>query len=170
MLQPWEHWNWVASVTDTGSLTHWARPGIEPPSSERQHQVLNPLSHDGISENRKFLMNNWRQVHTKYCHYQSCNSSDRISKCLSIQSIQCTVIKFLSMTALGTTFLSLCLLSLYGPQLSISLYFRRVEFHDLKEKYTMTSPYYIFFFPQKKLESALGMREYGRCQNKSIHF
>ena len=29
------------------ALTHWARPGIEPASSQRQSWVLNLLSHDG---------------------------------------------------------------------------------------------------------------------------
>ena len=32
--------------SNTGSLTHWARPGIKPKSSQRQHWVLNPLSHN----------------------------------------------------------------------------------------------------------------------------
>ena len=30
-------------------LTHWARPGTELTSSQRQHWVLNPLSHNGNS-------------------------------------------------------------------------------------------------------------------------
>ena len=29
------------------SLTDWSRPGIKPTSSEGQHQVPNPLSHNG---------------------------------------------------------------------------------------------------------------------------
>ena len=29
----------------TGSLTHWARPGIKPMSSQRQRQILNLLNH-----------------------------------------------------------------------------------------------------------------------------
>ena len=33
------------------SLTHWARPGIEPTSSQTLYQVLNPLSHNGNSWN-----------------------------------------------------------------------------------------------------------------------
>ena len=43
-------WFQAASVTyataysNAGSLTHWERPGIEPTSSQRQCQVLNPLS------------------------------------------------------------------------------------------------------------------------------
>ena len=48
LQQPRQHQIWAVSVThtvassNTGSLTHWARPGIEPSSSYRQHQVLNP--------------------------------------------------------------------------------------------------------------------------------
>ena len=34
---------------NTGSLTHWTRPGIEPASSWRLCQILNPLSHNGNS-------------------------------------------------------------------------------------------------------------------------
>ena len=30
-------------------LTHWLRPGIEPITSQRQRQVLNPLSHNSNS-------------------------------------------------------------------------------------------------------------------------
>ena len=37
------------------SLTHWARPGIKPTSSQRQRQVLNSLSHNGNSYD-KFLI------------------------------------------------------------------------------------------------------------------
>ena len=33
-------------IGNTRSLTHWARPGIEPASSGTLHQVLNPLSHN----------------------------------------------------------------------------------------------------------------------------
>ena len=33
------------SLWHSGSLTHWARPGIEPASSQTLCQVLNPLSH-----------------------------------------------------------------------------------------------------------------------------
>ena len=42
--QPEQHQIWATSVTyaaiwsNTGSLTHWARPGIEPTSSQRKHQ------------------------------------------------------------------------------------------------------------------------------------
>ena len=51
----WQLWIPAASVTygaacsNTRSLTHWARPGIEPASSWRQHGVLNLLSHNGNS-------------------------------------------------------------------------------------------------------------------------
>ena len=36
---------YAASCSNTRSLNHWARPGIEPVSSRRQHWVLNPLNH-----------------------------------------------------------------------------------------------------------------------------
>ena len=36
-------------ATPDPSLTHWARPGIEPASSWRQCGVLSPLSHNGNS-------------------------------------------------------------------------------------------------------------------------
>ena len=39
----------------TGSLTHWARPGIEPASSRTLCWVLNPLSQKGNSEHTSFL-------------------------------------------------------------------------------------------------------------------
>ena len=38
---------------NTGSLTNQVRPGIKPVSSQRQHKVLNPLSHNRNS--KKFL-------------------------------------------------------------------------------------------------------------------
>ena len=53
--QPQQHGIQAVSVTysavcgNAGSLTHRARPGIEPASSQGQHQVLNPLSHNGNS-------------------------------------------------------------------------------------------------------------------------
>ena len=49
------HQIWAASVTyatacgNTRSLTHWARPGMEPTSSQRQHWVLSLLSCSGNS-------------------------------------------------------------------------------------------------------------------------
>ena len=52
MPQPWQHWVRAASATYTtafgnpGSLTHWARPGIECASSQRQCCVLDLLSHN----------------------------------------------------------------------------------------------------------------------------
>ena len=55
MPQTWQCRIWAASVTytatygNTGSLTHWARPEIEPTSSQRQCWVLNLLSHNGNS-------------------------------------------------------------------------------------------------------------------------
>ena len=57
MPQPWQHRiqvtsaNSGAACSNTRSLTHWVRPGIEPASSQRQCWVLNPLSH-----NRNSLM------------------------------------------------------------------------------------------------------------------
>ena len=52
MPQPGQHQIQAASATYTvtcgsiRSLTHWARPGIKTSSSQRQHWVLNPLSHN----------------------------------------------------------------------------------------------------------------------------
>ena len=51
MPQPQQRGIWAASGTYTrahgkaGSLTHWARPGIEPTTSQTLCWVLNPLSH-----------------------------------------------------------------------------------------------------------------------------
>ena len=50
--QPWQHQIWGTSVTfaaacsNARSLTHWARPGIKPASSQTLCWVLNPLSHN----------------------------------------------------------------------------------------------------------------------------
>ena len=50
------HGIWATSVTytaacgNTRSLTHWARPGIEPASLQTLCQVLNPLSHNRNSQ------------------------------------------------------------------------------------------------------------------------
>ena len=44
--------------SNTGSLTHWARPRIEPTSSQRQCRVLNQWSHSGNSGTRPFI---WMQ-------------------------------------------------------------------------------------------------------------
>ena len=66
MPQLWPHQIQAPSVTciaafsNTGSLTHWARPGIKPASSWRQHHVLNPLSHSGNSTYSNF--NEWSNV------------------------------------------------------------------------------------------------------------
>ena len=46
----------------TRSLTHWARPRIEPAPSQRLCQVLNPLSHNGNSSDT-FCM--WLKM---YCY------------------------------------------------------------------------------------------------------
>ena len=37
------------SQSNAESLAHWAKPGIEPASSQRQHPVLNPISHNRSS-------------------------------------------------------------------------------------------------------------------------
>ena len=44
-------WSWgpCHSCGNPGSLTHWARPGMEPTSSQILLKVLNPLSHSGNS-------------------------------------------------------------------------------------------------------------------------
>ena len=42
---------YATAWSNTGSLAHRMRPGIEPESSQRQCRVLNPLSHDGNSIN-----------------------------------------------------------------------------------------------------------------------
>ena len=53
MPQPQQHPIRATSVTytpacgNTGSLTHWVRPGIEPAFSSRLCQVLNQLIHSG---------------------------------------------------------------------------------------------------------------------------
>ena len=53
--QSWQHQIWAESVTypaacsDAGSLTHWARPRIEPTTSQRQCRVLKLLSPSGKS-------------------------------------------------------------------------------------------------------------------------
>ena len=61
-------WGLCHSHSNTGSLTQWAKPGIEPTSSRTLRQVLNPLSHN---RNSSFLVlwsvfraNVW--FHTKY--------------------------------------------------------------------------------------------------------
>ena len=36
----------ICNLHNAGSLTHWARPGIKPTSSQRQCCVLNPLNHN----------------------------------------------------------------------------------------------------------------------------
>ena len=52
MPQPQQHSFWATSATcatacgNAGSLTPWARPGIEPASSQPLYQVLNLLSHN----------------------------------------------------------------------------------------------------------------------------
>ena len=63
--EPEQHPIWVTSVTYTtahsnsGSLSHWARPGIKPKSSQTLSQVLNLLSHNGNSHKKSL---NWALV------------------------------------------------------------------------------------------------------------
>ena len=51
--QPWQHQFQAVSATcaatcsDTRSLIHWVRPGIQLVSSQRKHQVFNTLRHGG---------------------------------------------------------------------------------------------------------------------------
>ena len=79
LLQPtplvWQHPIQAAPVTystacgNAGSLTHWARPGIEAASSQRQHRVLHPLSHSGNSQTRAFLyIPIYKHLHTNIKH------------------------------------------------------------------------------------------------------
>ena len=42
-------WGLRYSHSNARSLTHWVRSGIKPAASQRQHQVLNLLSHNGNS-------------------------------------------------------------------------------------------------------------------------
>ena len=55
MSEPWQHRIWAASAnyataySNDGSLTHWARPEIEPTSSWRLRWVLNLGRHEGNS-------------------------------------------------------------------------------------------------------------------------
>ena len=59
--QPPQHWICTASSTYSATwdnarfLTQWARPGIKPASSQRQHWALNPLNHNGTPQ-----LNFWR--------------------------------------------------------------------------------------------------------------
>ena len=45
---------YVAACGNTGSLSHWTKPGIEPASSWTLWQVLNLLSHSGKSWKNQF--------------------------------------------------------------------------------------------------------------------
>ena len=80
MPQPWQNQIRAASVTsitacgNTRSLTHGARPRIEPTSSQMLYQVLNPVNHDrnsyslilSLPQLKKFL----KLVKTGSEHYQ----------------------------------------------------------------------------------------------------
>ena len=74
--EPWQHWIWAASETyaaacrNTGSLTHWARPGIKPTSPQSHVQVLNPLNHNGKSSSTNFLNGDiFRIKYFLFCHW-----------------------------------------------------------------------------------------------------
>ena len=60
-----QHWIWVTSATyaiahsNTRSLTHWARPGIQPASSWTLCQALNPLNHNGNANGYNFFFFFW---------------------------------------------------------------------------------------------------------------
>ena len=59
---------YTAACGNIGSLTYWAKPGVEPTSSQRQGQVLNSLSHNGNS-----------LIPIKF----QLNSLDQVSECLA---------------------------------------------------------------------------------------
>ena len=67
MPQPRPQWRqiWATSVTymaacgNAGSLTHWARLGMEPKTSWTLCRVLNPLSHDGTPLALVFIHSSW---------------------------------------------------------------------------------------------------------------
>ena len=52
MPEPQQHWiraataTYTAAFSNAGSLTYWARPGMEPESLQTLHLVLNLLSHN----------------------------------------------------------------------------------------------------------------------------
>ena len=65
MPQPQQHQIQATSTTyatacsNARSLTHWARPGIESTSSQRQRCILNLLSHNGNSNFSHSLSHFW---------------------------------------------------------------------------------------------------------------
>ena len=69
--QPQQHQIWTASAThttacgNTGTLNHWARPGIKPASSQIPYHDLNPLSHNRNLGQREFFI----QCLTIYSYY-----------------------------------------------------------------------------------------------------
>jgi len=81
--QPQQCWIWATSVTysicgscsNTGSLTHWARPGIELASSQILCQVLNPLSH-----NRNSMMLSSFYAAISECYLSSPNDPPWLSQ------------------------------------------------------------------------------------------
>ena len=73
--QPGQHEIRAASVTYTaacgnaGSLTPWVRPGIKPASSQRQHWVLNLLSHNRNSQFFIFIYLYWSIIDLQCFRY-----------------------------------------------------------------------------------------------------
>ena len=60
-----------AACSNAWSLTHWARPGIKPPSSQTLCQVLNPVSHNGNSNSLYFKTS----IFVKICLQNLCCGS-----------------------------------------------------------------------------------------------
>ena len=58
-----------AAHDNAGSLTHWARPGIELTSSRTLCQFLNPRSHSGNSHHILFLIHSSVQRHLGCFHF-----------------------------------------------------------------------------------------------------
>ena len=111
-LMPWpcQHWIWASSATyptaygNARFLTHWARPGIEPTSSQRQLQVLNPLGQNGNS--------NW---FFKWVWYYPFSKSDLITKHPILFKIWCYFITYFChhMDIFNTYFIYLIIFNVY---------------------------------------------------------
>ena len=84
---PQQHRIWAPSAvyatacSNARSVTYWARTGIELTSSQRQHWVLNLLSHNGNS--KKKLLNAKRKMDAN--HYKGPIRTEAISAYLNIQ-------------------------------------------------------------------------------------
>ena len=59
-----------SSLGQCRSLTHWARPGIEPASSWTPCWVLNPLSHHGNSYFPSHLLFSWKKINARLLPFQ----------------------------------------------------------------------------------------------------